>query len=73
MGATRTAPAHGLSEQETGQARVLLQHLDAAAPSPFRICRPFAGAVMDPSDSNSAAGTPIDPLLSFHRRLIELG
>jgi hypothetical protein len=63
MGATRTAPAHGLPEQEAGQARVLLPHPDGAAPSPFRICRPFAGAVMDPSDFNSAAGTPIDPLL----------
>ncbi|KAL5647439.1 hypothetical protein ACJX0J_041794, partial [Zea mays] len=28
---TRTAPAHGLPEQEAGQARVLLPHPDSAA------------------------------------------
>jgi hypothetical protein len=35
----------------------------APPPLRFRIRRPSAGAVMDPSDSNSATGTPIDPLI----------
>jgi hypothetical protein len=66
-------PAHALPEQEAGQARVLLPRPDGTTLSPFRIRRPSAGAMMDPSDSNSVVGTPIAPLLSFHRRLIELG